>query len=69
MFFFHQWCYSSKVKAFAQLCELLLVDFKNSLPGKIVLHLNEQKITTFVEVAVCADEFILMHKSTFVSTA
>lgn len=65
---FDKWCHSSKVTDFEQLRELILIeDFKNSLPDKIVVFLNEKKISTLAEAAVCADEFVLTHKSTFVS--
>lgn len=39
---FDNWCQSSKVNDFEQLRELVLLeDFKNTLPDKIVVHLNE----------------------------
>lgn len=42
---FKKWCQSSKVTQFDQLRELVLLEeFKNCLPDKIVLYLNEQKV-------------------------
>lgn len=37
----------------------LLEDFKGSLPGKVVMVLNEQKVSTLSRAAVLADEFVL----------
>ncbi|MGL5294073.1 MAG: hypothetical protein ACRC9V_09980 [Aeromonas sp.] len=57
--------YSSKVKHYAALREVLLVeDLKNVLPDKIGVYLNRAKVTTLAQAAVCADGFILTHKST-----
>lgn len=33
------------------------------------MHLNERKVTTLAQAAMCADEFILTHKSTSVLPA
>lgn len=64
---FDKWCQSSKTINFEQLCELILTeDFKNLLPDKIVVYLNEKRVSTLVEATVCADEFVLMHKNVFV---
>lgn len=60
---FDKWCNSSRVANFEQLCELILVeDFMNSLLDKIVIYLNEKKVSTLAEAAVCTDEFTLTHK-------
>ena len=46
--------------------ELVLIEeFKNSLPDRIVTYLNEQKVGTLAQAAVLADEFVLSHKQTF----
>lgn len=48
--------------------ELILIeDFKKCLPGRIVVYLNEQKVSTLSEAAVVADEYVLTHKATFSS--
>lgn len=63
---FDRWCSSSRVANLEQLRELMLIeDFKNSLPDKIVVYLNEKKVCTLAEAAVCADEFTLTHKNLF----
>ncbi len=61
---FDKWCYSSRVADFDQLRELILIeDFKNSLQDRIVVYLNEKRVSTLAEAAVCADEFSLTHKN------
>lgn len=66
---FDKWCTSSGVKSnFESLRQLMLLeDFKNALPEKLVVFLNEQKVTTLSKAAVLADEFVLTHKNVFVS--
>lgn len=60
---------SSKTNNFERLRELVLIeDFKNSLPDKIVVYLNEKKVSTLAEAAVCADEFVLTHKNVFLTS-
>ncbi len=67
---FDKWCQSSKTINFEQLRELVLIeDFKNSLPDKIVVYLNEKKVSILAEAAVSADEFVLTHKNVFVAPA
>lgn len=67
---FDKWCQASKVANFAQLRELLLLEeFKNCIPEKIGVYLNEQKVTALSEAAVLADEFALTHKTVFSSPA
>ncbi len=67
---FDKWCQSSKIINFEQFRELVLIeDFKNSLPDKIVVYLNEKKVSTLAEAAVSADEFVLTHKNVFVAPA
>lgn len=41
---------------------MLLQDFKNCLPENVVVHLNEQKVTSLSNAAVLADEFVLTHR-------
>lgn len=63
---FDKWCTSSNVNDFTSLRELMLLeDFKKCLPERIVLYLNEQKVTEMSAAAVLADEFALTHKSVF----
>ncbi len=63
---FDKWCQASKVTQLDQLRELVLLEeFKNCLPDKIVLYLNEQKVVSLEQAAVHADEFVVTHKSVF----
>lgn len=48
---------------------MLLEDFRGALPEKMVIFLNEQKVTTLSKAAVLADEFVLTHKNVFVSSS
>lgn len=51
---------------FERLQELILLeDFKGCLPENLVLHLNEQKVSTLSEAAVFADEYVLTHRTVF----
>lgn len=67
---FDRWCGANEVKnSFESLRELILLeDFKNALPEKMVIILNEQKVTTLSKAAVLADEFVLTHKNVFMSS-
>ncbi len=65
-----KWCAASKVNTFEGLQELILLeDFKNCLLESLVVHLNEQKVTSLAEAAVMADEYVLTHKNIFVTRA
>lgn len=65
---FDKWCTASKVSDFDSLKELLLLEeFKGCLSDRIVVYLNEQKVTTLSHAAVLADEFVLTHKNVFSS--
>ncbi len=51
---------------FQALCELILLEeFKSCIPDRIVVYLNEQKVTSLSQASVCADEFTLTHKNVF----
>ncbi len=55
-----------KISTFEQLKELILIEeFKNCVSEKIVVHLNEQKVTSLTDAAIVADEFVLTHKVVF----
>ncbi|KAI2645228.1 Retrovirus-related Pol polyprotein [Labeo rohita] len=65
---FEKWCNASKVTTFEQLKELILVEeFKNCISEKIVVYLNEQKVSSLADAAVFADKFVLTHKVAFSS--
>uniref|UniRef100_A0A1A8I1B8 Gypsy retrotransposon integrase-like protein 1 n=1 Tax=Nothobranchius kuhntae TaxID=321403 RepID=A0A1A8I1B8_NOTKU len=60
---FEKWCTASHVSSFAELKELILIEeFKRHLPERLVLYLNEQKVNSFSEAALLADEFSLTHR-------
>lgn len=53
---FDKWCSASKVQDFVTLRELVLLeDFKTCLSERLVVYLNEQKVTTLAQAAVLAD--------------
>ncbi|KAF7640719.1 hypothetical protein LDENG_00020130, partial [Lucifuga dentata] len=61
---FDRWCLVCKANDLKSLRELMLVEeFKNCLPERIVIYLNEQKVATLQQAAVLADEFALTHKN------
>ncbi|KAL3979168.1 gamma-glutamyltranspeptidase / glutathione hydrolase / leukotriene-C4 hydrolase [Sarotherodon galilaeus] len=63
---FDKWLAASKVKDFAQLRELVLLEeFKTCLPENVVVYLNEQKVDSLSKAAVLADEFVLTHRATY----
>ncbi|XP_036003896.1 uncharacterized protein LOC118566311 [Fundulus heteroclitus] len=66
---FDKWCVASEVKEnFESLRQLILLeDFKNTLPDKMVVFLNEQKVSSLANAAILADEFMLTHKNVFLS--
>lgn len=40
-------------------------EFKSCIPERIVVYLNEQKVSSLSVVSVLADEFVLTHKNVF----
>ena len=67
---FDKWCSASKVTTMPEMRDLILLeDFKACLPERVVLYLNEQKVVNLDQAAVCADEFMLTHKSVFSSSS
>ncbi|KAI5624687.1 hypothetical protein C0J50_15493, partial [Silurus asotus] len=59
-----KWCASSRVNDFDSLRELVLLEeFKNCLPDRVVVYPNERKVSSVSEAAVLADEFVLIHKN------
>lgn len=62
---FNRWCDSLGIESFESLCDLIILEqFKNIIPERIVTYINEQKVKTAAEAAVLADEFVLIHKNT-----
>uniref|UniRef100_A0A7N8YKI4 Gypsy retrotransposon integrase-like protein 1 n=2 Tax=Mastacembelus armatus TaxID=205130 RepID=A0A7N8YKI4_9TELE len=63
---FEKWCHSCNANSFDLLKELVLLEeFKQCLPDRVVTYLNEQKVETLTDAAVLSDEFALIHKHTF----
>uniref|UniRef100_A0A8D0A5Q3 SCAN box domain-containing protein n=1 Tax=Sander lucioperca TaxID=283035 RepID=A0A8D0A5Q3_SANLU len=63
---FNRWCAASQVKTFEDLQELILLEqFKNTLPGRVVTYINEQKVSKVTDAAKLADEFVLTHRGFF----
>lgn len=61
---FDKWCCSCKVGDYTSLREMLLLEeFKRCLPDRIVVYLNEQKVSSLPCAAVLADEYVLTHKT------
>lgn len=57
---FDMWC-AVKVNDFSSLRELLLlVEFISCLPERVVVYLNEQKVSSVSPAAELADEFVRM---------
>uniref|UniRef100_A0A3B3T9V3 SCAN box domain-containing protein n=1 Tax=Paramormyrops kingsleyae TaxID=1676925 RepID=A0A3B3T9V3_9TELE len=66
---FDKWSTASGVTDFHQLNELLLLEeFKNCVPDRVVIYLNEQKVTSLTEATTLADEFVLTHRTVFAPT-
>ena len=65
---FDKWCAASKANTFELLRELILLEeFKKCTPDRCVVYLNEKKVTSLSEGAICADEYVLTHKEVFVT--
>lgn len=64
---FDRWIKACKVTDYNSLRELMLIEeFKNCVPERTALYLNEQKVSAVQQAAVLADEYALMHKTVFV---
>lgn len=63
---FDKWSNGCKANDFNSLRELILLEeFKNCLPERIVLYINGQKVSSHLEAAMLADEYVLTHKTVF----
>lgn len=62
--FFNRWLAAEGVETFDALRDLLILEqFKNILPERIAIYVNEHEVKTVAEAAVLADGFVLTHKS------
>lgn len=60
---FDKWCSSCKALDYKSLRETILIEeFKRCLPNRVVVYLNEQKVSTLPCAAILADEYVLTHK-------
>lgn len=65
---FDKWLAASKVPDFNSLKDLMMLEeFKNCVPERVVTYLNEQKVVSSSQAAILADEFVLTHKNVFSS--
>lgn len=63
---FDKWCSATKVTDFESLRELILLEeFRNCVPDRVVVYLHERTVSTVSQAAVFADEFVLTHKQVF----
>lgn len=61
--FFNRWCSSTGVNNFETLCNLVVLEqFKNIVPERLAIYINEHKVKTAAEAAVLADEYVLTHR-------
>ena len=61
--FFNRWCSSVQVDTYEKLRELMVLEqFKNVVPERLAMFINEHKVKTAAEAAVLADEFNLTHR-------
>lgn len=62
---FNRWRTSLCVSTFEELCNLIVLEqFKNIISERVVMYVNEHKVTTVAEAAILADEYVLIHKNT-----
>lgn len=60
---FKRWCTAGGITTFEQLSDLIILEqFKNTLPGRVVTFLNEREPEGVVKAAELADDFVLTHR-------
>lgn len=63
---FKRWLTALDVATFEDLCELMVLEqFKNVLPDRVATYIIERRRVTAADAAVSADEYMLLHKSSF----
>lgn len=63
---FDRWCAACDISDFAALRDfIILEEFKKSLPKRMLIHFNDQKVTSLSTAAVMAVEYVLIHKVVF----
>ncbi|XP_041947558.1 uncharacterized protein LOC121708759 isoform X4 [Alosa sapidissima] len=67
---FDRWCTSQRAHTREHLRQVILLEeFKSCIPDSVAMYINDQKVTTLAQAAVCADEFVLTHKTSFNSSS
>lgn len=60
---FRRWCTAVGVKTFQELSDLIVLEqFKNVLPARVVTYLNEREPDCVERAAELADDFVLTHR-------
>ncbi|XP_014896674.1 uncharacterized protein LOC106952820 [Poecilia latipinna] len=60
---FYRWLSAEGVDDFESLRDLMVLEqFKNIIPDRVAICINEQKVKTAAKAAVLADEYVLTHK-------
>uniref|UniRef100_A0A8C1RHP2 Gypsy retrotransposon integrase-like protein 1 n=1 Tax=Cyprinus carpio TaxID=7962 RepID=A0A8C1RHP2_CYPCA len=63
---FNRWCVAVGVSTFEELCNLIVLEqFRNILPDRIAIYINERKVKTAADAAVLSDEYVLTHRQNF----
>lgn len=63
---FDRWCYAKEADDFEKLRnQILLEEFKNCPPERIVTYISKQKVSTVSDAAILADEYVLTHRDSF----
>uniref|UniRef100_A0A9J8C922 SCAN box domain-containing protein n=1 Tax=Cyprinus carpio carpio TaxID=630221 RepID=A0A9J8C922_CYPCA len=63
---FNRWCVAVGVSTFEELCNLIVLEqFRNILPVRIAIYINERKEKTAADATVLSDEYVLTHRQNF----
>lgn len=63
---FNRWCTALNVKTFEDLSHLMVLEqFRDTVPSRVAIYINERNVETPEQAAILADEFVLTHKSVF----
>ncbi|KAJ8344308.1 hypothetical protein SKAU_G00316370 [Synaphobranchus kaupii] len=61
-----RWCVAQGIKMFEQLCDLIIMEkFRNCVPDRVTIYLNEQRVTQIAQGAILGDEFTITHWGVF----
>ncbi|KAJ8340751.1 hypothetical protein SKAU_G00353840 [Synaphobranchus kaupii] len=63
---FDRWSVAQGTKTFEQLRDLVIMEeFRNCVPERVAIYLNEQRATQIAQGAILAGEFIITHQRVF----